>query len=43
MKVGINKIYNYFQQEQKLQKQLAINITVQGSMLNNNSDTLDLC
>ena len=31
MKVGINRIYNYFPLEQKLQKQLAINITVQGS------------
>ena len=31
MKVGIDRIYNYFQPEQKLQKQLAINITVQGS------------
>ena len=30
MKVGINRIYNYFQPEQKLQKQLANNITVQG-------------
>ena len=31
MWVEINKIYDYFQVEQKLQKQLAINMTVQGS------------
>ena len=31
MKLGINRIYNYVQREQKLQKQLVINITVQES------------
>ena len=31
MLVGINRVYNYFPLEQKLQKRLVINIIVQGS------------